>query len=56
MEIRRNRTRHYMISIMDWCGPCKMVALVLEELSNEYAGKLVIYKVDTEKSMELAPF
>ncbi len=38
----------------DWCGPCKMVAPVLEELSNEYAGKLVIYKVDTEKEQELA--
>jgi thioredoxin len=38
----------------DWCGPCKMVAPVLEELSNEYADKLVIYKVDTEKEQELA--
>lgn len=38
----------------DWCGPCKMVAPVLEELSTEYAGKLVIYKVDTEKEQELA--
>lgn len=38
----------------DWCGPCKMVAPVLEELSEEYAGKIIIYKVDTEKEMELA--
>jgi thioredoxin len=38
----------------DWCGPCKMVAPVLEELSEEYEGKLVIYKVNTEKEMELA--
>lgn len=38
----------------DWCGPCKMVAPVLEQLSEEYAGKLLIYKVDTEKEMELA--
>lgn len=38
----------------DWCGPCKMVAPVLEELSKEYEGQLVIYKVDTEKEMELA--
>lgn len=38
----------------DWCGPCKMVAPVLEELSREYEGKLVIYKVDTEKEHELA--
>ena len=38
----------------DWCGPCKMVAPVLEELSLEYDGKLLIYKVDTEKEIELA--
>ena len=38
----------------DWCGPCKMVAPVLEELSNEYEGKIRIYKVDTEKEQELA--
>jgi thioredoxin len=38
----------------DWCGPCKMVAPVLEELSNEYEGKLAIYKVDTEKELELS--
>ncbi len=38
----------------DWCGPCKMVAPVLEELSNEYEGKINIYKVDTEVEQELA--
>ncbi len=38
----------------DWCGPCKMVAPVLEELAATYAGKLAIYKVDTEKEQELS--
>ena len=38
----------------DWCGPCKMVAPVLEELSKEYEGRLIIYKVDTEVEQELA--
>ena len=38
----------------DWCGPCKMVAPVLEELSDEFEGKLNIYKVDTEVEQELA--
>lgn len=38
----------------DWCGPCKMVAPILEELSKEYDGKLLIYKVDTEVEQELA--
>lgn len=38
----------------DWCGPCKMVAPILEELSKEYDGKINIYKVDTEDQQELA--
>ena len=38
----------------DWCGPCKMVAPILEELSAEYGDKLDIYKVDTEAQRELA--
>jgi thioredoxin 1 len=38
----------------DWCGPCKMVAPVLEELQKEYGEKLNIYKVNTEEERELA--
>lgn len=38
----------------DWCGQCKMVAPILEELSNEYKGKVNIYKVNTEQEQELA--
>ncbi len=38
----------------DWCGPCRMVAPVLEQLSKEYEGKINIYKVDTEAEQELA--
>ncbi|MEW5845047.1 MAG: thioredoxin [Bacteroidota bacterium] len=38
----------------DWCGPCKMVAPILEELAKEYEGKINIYKVDTEEEQELA--
>ena len=38
----------------DWCGPCKMVAPVLEELSKEYEGKIVIYKVNTDTDQELS--
>ncbi|SEF52198.1 MULTISPECIES: thioredoxin [Parabacteroides] len=37
-----------------WCGPCKMIAPILEELAEEYKGKIDIYKVDTEKEEELA--
>ncbi|HBC80212.1 MAG TPA: thioredoxin [Bacteroidales bacterium] len=38
----------------DWCQPCKMVAPVLEELAGEYAGQIMIYKVNTEEEQELA--
>ena len=38
----------------DWCGPCKMVAPLLEELSEEYDGKLKVYKVNTEEERELS--
>lgn len=37
-----------------WCGPCKRIAPILEELAKEYDGQIVIYKVDTEKEQELA--
>lgn len=38
----------------DWCQPCKMVAPVLEELSDEYEGKINVYKIDTEAEKELS--
>jgi thioredoxin len=38
----------------DWCAPCKMVAPILEELSEEYDGKLDIYKVNTDEQRELS--
>ncbi len=37
-----------------WCGPCKAVAPVLEELAAEYGDEIVIYKVNTEKEEELS--
>lgn len=37
-----------------WCGPCKMLAPVLEELADEYAGQVDIYKVNVEDEEELA--
>lgn len=38
----------------DWCGPCKTVAPILEELAKEYDGELNVYKVNTEEEQELA--
>jgi thioredoxin 1 len=38
----------------DWCGPCKVVAPVLEELAKDFDGKIMVFKVDTEAEQELA--
>ena len=38
----------------DWCGPCKVIAPLLEELKDEYGDKLEIYKVNTEEQRELS--
>ncbi|MCU0276165.1 MAG: thioredoxin [Acidobacteria bacterium] len=38
----------------DWCGPCKMVTPILEKISTDYAGKLDVFKIDTDKEQELA--
>lgn len=37
-----------------WCGPCKMVGPILDKLAKEYAGKLVVAKVNTDDSSEWA--
>jgi len=37
-----------------WCGPCRMVAPILDKLASEYAGKLVIAKVDTDENPDWA--
>ncbi len=37
-----------------WCGPCKRIAPILEELAQEYSGKIIIYKVNTETEKKLA--
>ncbi len=38
----------------DWCGPCRIVAPVLEELAEEFKNKINIYKINTEEQQELA--
>lgn len=38
----------------NWCGPCKIIAPILEELAAEYEGQIYVYKVNTEEQQELA--
>ena len=38
----------------DWCGPCKAVAPILEELAKEYEGQIYVYKINTDQEQELA--
>ena len=38
----------------DWCGPCRRVAPIMEKLAEEYDGKLLIYKVNTQNEAKLA--
>ncbi len=38
----------------DWCGPCRMLSPILDELSKEYNGKILIYKINTDKQRSMA--
>ena len=38
----------------DWCGPCKMVSPILDELADEYKDQIYVYKINTETEQELA--
>ncbi len=38
----------------DWCGPCKMVSPILDQLSKDFEGKLNVYKVNTDEEQELS--
>jgi thioredoxin len=37
----------------NWCAPCRQLSPIVEEIAKEYSGKIVVYKVDTEKEQKL---
>jgi thioredoxin 1 len=38
----------------DWCGPCRRVSPILDEIAKEFSGKLIVYKVNTDKEQVLS--
>ena len=38
----------------DWCGPCKKIAPIMEELAEEYEGRVMFFKVNVDKDLKLA--
>jgi thioredoxin 1 len=53
-EILENKTLALVDFYASWCGPCKMVAPIIEELAKEYEGKIKIGKLDVEEAQGIA--
>jgi len=54
-EIVESTDKPVMIDFWaEWCGPCRMIAPVVEELSTEYEGKVIVLKCDVDENPEIA--
>ena len=53
-QILRENTAVFADFYADWCGPCRRVAPVLQDLAKRYKDEIVIYKINVDKERELA--
>jgi thioredoxin 1 len=54
-DVLRNETPVLVDYWAEWCGPCKMIAPVLEEVADEYAGKMVVAKLNIDDNPNTPP-
>jgi thioredoxin 1 len=52
-EVLQSQTPVLVDYWADWCGPCKMIAPILDELARDYDGKLKVVKMDTDKNTDV---
>ena len=53
-EVVQSKTPVLIDFYAQWCGPCKMMAPIIDEVARDYAGKLKVVKVDVDQSGETA--
>ena len=53
-EILRSQLPVLVDFYADWCGPCRMLSPVMEEIANEFAGKIKVCRVNADKQTKLA--
>lgn len=53
-EIKESNVPVLIDFYADWCGPCKMMAPIIEELANDYKGKAGIFKLNVDDAREIA--
>jgi thioredoxin 1 len=53
-EVQASETPVFVDFYADWCGPCRMVAPIVEELAKEYEGRLKVVKIDVDADPDLA--
>ncbi len=52
-EVLQSQTPVLVDYWAEWCGPCKMIAPILDEVARDYGGKLKIVKMDTDKNTDV---